>query len=400
MSASVSASRSKADSPGFFSGGGWLALVLGLAGALACILSSAARAAPCDWPLWEHFLGRHVQADGRVIDFEQESHPSTSEGQAYAAFFALVADDREAFSRVWGWTRDNLMPGRDTMGLPAWRWGRRDGDGWGILDANSASDADLWLAYALLEAGRLWDKPDYAREGERILSAIAHRETTRIEGLGWMLLPAPVGFDLKGGAWRLNPSYLPLPLLRRAGSVSGDPRWSEIANNSVRILKEASPLGYAPDWLVFDPQKNPAVRPDIEAGTTGSYDAIRVYLWAGVTAPDDPLRPAMLEASRGMRDARLLDGVPERVDVASGEYFGRAPAGFGAALLPYRQDQTLTHGGSGSPGESPGGGSPLAYYDLVLQMFGLGWMEGRYRFSQNGLLMLPANGCHSASPAH
>ncbi len=386
--------------PGLFAVTGRIAMVVGLVGVLACMFSLKAEAAPCDWPLWKHFLSRHVQADGRVIDFEQASHPSTSEGQAYAAFFALVAGDREAFSRVWAWTRDNLMSGPDARHLPAWRWGRRDERGWGVLDTNSAADADLWLAYALLEAGRLWDQPHYAREGERVLNAVARHETAQIEGLGWMLLPAPVGFDLGTGAWRLNPSYMPLPLLRHAGSVSGDPRWSEIANNSVRILRDASPLGYAPDWLVFDPQQNPAVRPDIETGKTGSYDAIRVYLWAGVTASGDPLRPAMLDATRGMRDAALRGGVPEKVDIATGEHAGRAPAGFRAVLLPYAAAHADPRGGLAWPGEKDDGGFPQTYYDLVLQMFGLGWMEGRYRFEQGGRLVLPANGCRSASPAH
>ncbi|KAG1316525.1 hypothetical protein G6F63_016033 [Rhizopus arrhizus] len=37
--------------------------------------------------------------------------------------------------------------------LPAWLWGREAKGGWQVLDSNPASDSDLWLAYALLEAG-------------------------------------------------------------------------------------------------------------------------------------------------------------------------------------------------------------------------------------------------------
>jgi endoglucanase len=32
---------------------------------------------------------------------------------------------------------------------------------WAVIDTNSASDADIWIAWSLLEAGRLWKHPDY-----------------------------------------------------------------------------------------------------------------------------------------------------------------------------------------------------------------------------------------------
>ena len=42
---------------------------------------------------------------GRVIDLSQEDKRSTSEGQAYAMFFALVANDQAMFDRLLGWTK-------------------------------------------------------------------------------------------------------------------------------------------------------------------------------------------------------------------------------------------------------------------------------------------------------
>ena len=65
----------------------WCAL---LPGAMAQDACSAAAA----WPLWEQFTQRFMQDDGRVIDYTTAQQHSTSEGQSYAMFFALVARDR------------------------------------------------------------------------------------------------------------------------------------------------------------------------------------------------------------------------------------------------------------------------------------------------------------------
>ena len=48
---------------------------------------------------WEAYRKRFIQGDGRIIDWEAEEK-STSEGQAYAMFRAVFADDRDRKSVV------------------------------------------------------------------------------------------------------------------------------------------------------------------------------------------------------------------------------------------------------------------------------------------------------------
>ena len=88
---------------------------------------------------------------------------TVSEGQAYAMMFALVANDRGTFDRVLAWTTNNLARGDLSQHLPAWLWGKHkdESKGYGVLDPNAATDADVWMAYALLEASRLWSEPRY-----------------------------------------------------------------------------------------------------------------------------------------------------------------------------------------------------------------------------------------------
>src|SRR5512140_2824396 len=129
----------------------------GPGGAIA-VVSPASGCAAVSWPTWTRYVQAFVADDGRVIDHGDHDR-TTSEGQAYALFFALVANDRPLFERLLRWTGDNLADGRLAERLPAWSWGQRRDGSWGALDANSASDADLWTAYALLEGGRLWSEP-------------------------------------------------------------------------------------------------------------------------------------------------------------------------------------------------------------------------------------------------
>ena len=48
----------------------------------------------------------------------------------------------------------NLAGSDNGNNLPGWWWGKDEKGQWRLLDTNSASDADLWFAYALTEAAR------------------------------------------------------------------------------------------------------------------------------------------------------------------------------------------------------------------------------------------------------
>jgi endoglucanase len=361
----------------------------------ALLLALATAAEPCggpvDWPHWRAYGRRFIEASGRVVD--PAGGVTTSEGQAYALFLALVANDREQFDRVLRWTTEHLAGGDLARRLPAWKWGKKK-LGSGVLDRNSASDADVWLGYALLEAGRLWSDPALDRAGRGVLALAAEREVATLGDLGPMLLPGPDGFELdRGKAWRLNPSYLPPPVLRRLASAGLAP-WAEVHRGAIRTLRASSVNGLAPDWAVYRAGRGFGVDP--VRGAVGSYDAIRVYLWIGMLHPEDPDRDALLETTRGLLDHLAEHGwIPDRLDVQRRAALGgRAPPGFLAALLPAartsgdRGAATLleahlarAYGGDGLYGDPP------AYYDQNLVLFGKGFAEGRYWFAPDGSLV-------------
>ncbi len=349
------------------------------------------------WPLWDSYSQQVIDGQGRVVDHTGGDR-TTSEGQAYALFFALVANDRDHFDKVLNWTEANLAGGDLTLRLPAWSWGKTPDGSWKPTDSNSASDADLWLAYDLTEAGRLWREPRYEKLGTMIAERIATSEVATVPGLGTTLLPGPNGFHPDDTTWILNPSYLPPPvLLRFARSMPQGP-WSSILRSLPSMLAPGN--GFAMDWVsssggtlrstVYPPGAPAPAHP------VGSYDAIRVYLWLGLSERDTPELKPMFAATRGMA-AYLAKAVtpPLSVNDSGAILSPDAPVGFSAAVIPYLHALGMTaperlqvdrlaalHNSNGLYGH----GSD--YYDQNLALFATGWLEQRFRFDRDGKLIV------------
>lgn len=143
-------------------------IVTGLCAAIGATAAVSAHA----WDLWDAFKTASVD-NARVVDRSDERKITTSEGQSYALFFALAADDRTSFDALLSWTEQNLSGGDITKTLPAWLWGEdKASRSWKILDTNNAADSDMWIAYNLLEAGRLWKNDGYTAKGRAMLELL------------------------------------------------------------------------------------------------------------------------------------------------------------------------------------------------------------------------------------
>lgn len=362
-------------------------LVTLVLGSLTLLADSALGAGVrCEaWPAWQRFKLLYVSADGRVIDASTPRQITTSEGQSYALFYALVGNDRVAFDQILRWTQNNLAGGSLEKHLPAWQWGRADDDQWRVLDSNSASDSDLWIAYTLGEAARLWNERWYAQLGAAIAENIVRNEVVTIPGLGPTLLPGAIGFADQR-SWRLNPSYLPLSVIRGVARQTQEPIWNEIALSSERVVLAAAPKGFAADWIEYT---GGGFIADRKTKGIGSYDAIRVYLWAGMLPASDPSRQKITAALKPMLDSAAKRPAPiESVDTQTLEMKGEGSPGFSAAMLPMLANAHLsaalqTHrrrAADESLQDNQG------YYSDVLSLFGLGWLEQRYRFNRAGVL--------------
>jgi endoglucanase len=417
--------------------------------ALIGILLVAAACAGCrqgPWSLWHAYADGFMDVQGRVID-RSAGDRSTSEGQAYAMFFALADNDRSRFDRLLTWTQNNLADGDLGTRLPGWLWGRTPTGEWKVLDANPASDADCWMAYSLIEAGRLWKNEGYATLGRQMMGMIAKQEVAELPGFGPMLMPGTTALFVHNQTWTVNPSYVPMFLFQRFNSTDPSGPWGEIAMNIPRLLRDSSRRGFAMDWVNFVAEDGfvpapgprpaqpvtpvqPAAKADVAAAgqstaakpvlaaanpaaadpppTTGqtaapaakppmgSYDAIRVYLWAGMTDRANGAQADLMAAIPGMGKYVAQNGVPpEQVDADGIPMKHPGPVGFSAALLPYlwaapdlaraaaqqrvRMAQQV-NASTGLYGKDP------VYYDQNLVLFATGYLDRRFRFGPHGEL--------------
>lgn len=359
-------------------------IVLGVLLAVsALMLPGPVSGSPSRWVLWDQYRNCCIQPDGRVVDHGR-GDVTTSEGQAYALFFAIVDNDPVLFARLLRWTGDNLSRGNLSRHLPAWLWGRKKDGSWGVIDKNSATDADLWLSYDLIEAGILWHRPAYRRLGVRLARLAAKKEFADLPGLGPFPLGGRIGFHPTPDSWRTNPSYLPPFLIRFLATRLATPPWSGLPRKFSGMVASVSRCGFVPDWVQY--VRGKGWRQDPVTGPLGSYDAIRVYLWEGMTSTRDPDGRYILSRLRGWR-RKGEAGPTLYVNTRTCTAYGIPPAGFAAAYLPLAERlQPDKPGMRGIISPVLKGWGLKDYYDTNLVLFGTGYREGRFSFGRKGNL--------------
>lgn len=353
------------------------------------------------WPAWEGYQQAFISSDGRVIDRSQTDLRTVSEGQAYALFFALVAGDRQRFDQLLKWTEDNLSKGDLSRTLPAWIWGRQ-GEQWGVIDPNSASDADLWISYVLLEAGRLWCNPAYQAKAQAVGQLILQHETLTVDGLGVSVLPGPQGFVAADGTVRLNPSYVPpFLMMRLAQAWPDDARWAQLYLGSQHLLLASVRDGAFPDWVEVTHGQVTWAGDD----RRGDYDAIRTYLWIGLTPSTDPVLGALKQQTRPVLNIlRAQQSMPEWFEsgdkVTPADHAG--PEGFQVAMAPYAASQgepvlaaaLLKQGLRQASREA---WVAYGYYNASLTLFGEAAMDKRFTIGSHGELIPAWKGANPCS---
>lgn len=247
-----------------------LTLAATLAGVAGC---SATPGTPA--PTGSGFLDRYVRADGRVARTDQ-GNDTVSEGQAYGMLIAEAAGEPALARRIWAWTRDHLQR---PDGLLSWH---ADSSG-KVLDPQSAADADLLAAWALVryqgqDAGALH------ADGRRLAAAVLAHETTTAGG--HLVLAA--GTWATGQPPSLDPSYWSPQAYAALARATGDPRWRALGTALLPAVQAVTPGGaLPPDWATADSgglRAEPA-----PSGSPGrvqyGLDAQRLVVWlaAGCT---------------------------------------------------------------------------------------------------------------------
>lgn len=211
--------------------------------------------------------------------FLNEMGKGNSESQSYAMLQSLQMDDPDTFDRVWQWTKTNLAR---ADGLFSWKFTGLPGGGASIDDRNSATDADTDIAYALLQAGQLWSRPEYTRDGLAIVNGIWDAETADQGGARHVIAG---NWASASGTLVLNPSYFSPTAYRLFAQKDSAHDWSAVIDAGYRDVESASALQeqlgkpfLPPDWVQID-EATGAYEPFARKDTSldYSFDAFRVF---------------------------------------------------------------------------------------------------------------------------
>ncbi len=274
---------------------------------LCLLLPHAAAASPGEWADWKD---RYLAPDGRVVD-TGNAGVSHSEGQGYGMLFAVEHDDRDAFERIWGWTRRHLS--RPSDALLAWRFSP---DASPVMrETNNATDGDIFVAWALARAGARWQAPEFTAQAH-ILARDILSCCVREIGRRTLMLPAAAGFVRRDGVV-VNLSYYNFAALRALSRLHPSPRWAALERDGLALIAEArfGPWGLPPDWLLI-PADGGRLRPDPERPPRFSWDALRIplnYAWMRGELGQAPGVRAFWE------DPRLIIRPPAWVNLHNGQ---------------------------------------------------------------------------------
>lgn len=234
--------------------------------------------------LWENYKQEYIESDTyRTLD-KQKEFITTSEGQSYALLRAVWVDDKETFDKSWDWTKRFLQ--REDK-LFSWLYGKRADGTYGIITekggANTASDADVDIALALLFASSRWNDSSYLEEAKPIIDSIWENEVVIIQGKPYLV--ANNVEKNSPSTMVINPSYLAPYAYRIFARVDTDHPWMDLVDTSYEVLNASmkAPLDQAesahipPDWIFIDKRTGVISAPkDNNLTTNMSFDALRI----------------------------------------------------------------------------------------------------------------------------
>jgi endo-1,4-beta-D-glucanase Y len=205
---------------------------------------------------------------------------TVSEGIGYGMLLTVAHGDRPEFDGLWAYFKQH-----SSGGVMAWKVSGCDS----VVDGNSASDADLDAAMALIQASCKWGG-SYLAEAQTLIAAVKSKET--IEGGENFLKPASSGLDSCQNVSYASPAYYRAFAKKKPDQAAF---WNKLASDSYLQLARTDndSTGLVPNWSNMSGGAGCGGKPD---GDRYGYDAARTpwrvatdYVWHGTPAAKDYL---------------------------------------------------------------------------------------------------------------
>jgi endo-1,4-beta-D-glucanase Y len=194
---------------------------------------------------------------------------AVSEGIGYGMLITAHLNKSDEFGKLWAFYKARKNPN----GLMRWRYPSACTGSPTNGDNNSASDADVDAALALIVAAKAFNNAAYLADAKTLIAAVKKSEiATNCSGSKSLIKPS----DGWGGCDDLNPSYFAPGYFRLFGKVTSDSSfWDKAATDSLALLAtyQAKMNGQVPDWGKSDGTLGGASH---GSGNTYGFEACRV----------------------------------------------------------------------------------------------------------------------------
>jgi endo-1,4-beta-D-glucanase Y len=229
---------------------------------------------------WTFYKGQFMKDGERVVS--NTFGGTISEGQSYALLKSVWMNDPETFRRVWQWTKTHMQRPQDH--LLGWRWGKKEDGFDGILNYESATDADEDIAYSLLLAGEQWNNPEYTQDALAMINDLWRVSVRKISGKYYLLPGDWDGFSVEYQT--LDPAYFAPYVYRKFAQYDRLHNWNQLADDIYDTLEACTNLTapkLPPNWCAITYVKEgetPQVIFSDRQGETSrnfGYDSFRVF---------------------------------------------------------------------------------------------------------------------------
>jgi len=309
---------------------------------------------------WAAYKADLIVADGSDgsmrVQRDSDGNDTVSEGISYGMLFAVYMNDKTTFDALWKYEQKHL----DMRGLMNWHISNTGT----TAGANSATDADEDMAFALVMADKQWG--GYTTTAKSMLTTVA-------------MYDFAADGTIQGGDTypnSVNPSYIAPAFYRVFADYTGDTRWTTILSKSYTLLAAAqnATTGLVPDWSVGN-----------RTNTNYGYDATRTpfrvavdVCWSG-DANSKAFSQKIGAFFANIGAANIVDGYSVASGTASGSYKNSTFIGpAGAAGMASNQAKLVADAYARVSADAKAASASTNYYDRSWALFTVMLMTGNF----------------------
>jgi len=235
---------------------------------------------------WNSFVQQFVKSDGQVVD--DDFGQTSSRNLGYTLLRAALSNDQLTFDRVLNWTLTNQQ---DPLTGVFYAQTQSLDNVVTVVNPASSSEADQFIAYALLVADDNWPSSNYDVTAKQVADSIWLSETITLQGNQYLVAGT---WSAQSGRKRYvtSPASFMPHLYTRLAELTADDKWIRLRDQMYSVVETCSltPAGnyLPPDWC--DVNARGEVLSESEIGAESpvyGYEAFRTLWNIGIAARVD-----------------------------------------------------------------------------------------------------------------